>query len=172
MLSSSKGFGKSFFLGLALFTPTLGLAQLTFSYNASDYRTFAVNEPGFISIPVRTVIVIQGPIGSDVEFATPTRSFTVTIRPPQIPEARLTMAHVDGRVVDLHIVRTNGDGEYEATVILPMALGLNPEIKIDWSSKDSGRLETTVAAIPVEMPVLYHGFFRPQKSTTKRMTAI
>jgi len=127
--------------------PSFGAAQTIFTYSATDYKTIVATEPGPITVPVNTLIIIQPTVGAPRPQVA-TRTFSISFRPPEVAGARILQAVVDDQIVDINILRSNIDGEMEALVEIPIASGNSPELKIDWSTKNLGPLEMTLKPEP------------------------
>lgn len=167
MLLKAKSFSKGVILGVTLLSPVVGFADRTFTYSANDYKVVVATEPGPISIPVRTLVIIQPSGDLKTEVVGPTRTFTLKLQPPEAKDPRFVSAFIENRLLDIRITSTNVDGEYEATVELPLHFGLNPTIKVDWGTQNLGILETTVETTLKETPTL-HALAIHQKRSAKR----
>jgi len=127
-----------------LAAPTMSMGQTVFSYSATDHQVIELAKSGSVTIAVNTLVVIQdSPTAPRIQG--PTRQFLVQFRPPQGISPQILLASVDKNSVEMQIVRSNLDGELEASVLIPLSAGDSPELKIDWSTKDLGGFQTTAS---------------------------
>jgi hypothetical protein len=163
---------KSFAFGVALLIPVLGFADRTFTYTANDYKAITATEPGPISIPVRTIVIIQASGEPVPQVTGPTRTFRFNIQPPESRDPRIIAAFIDNLLLDIRITGTNADGEYQATVELPLRFGLNPSIKVDWGTQNAGVLETTAEGTCDDTTPAIHAVIAPKKHAAARKPTI
>ena len=128
---------------MAILVPALASCQTVFKYFATDYKTITATQPGPLTISVGTLIIVQADPSTPVAQVA-TRTFIARFRPPQTDQPRLIQATVENRAVGIQILRSNIDGEMEAAVEIPISAGPNPTLKIDWNTKNSGVLETSI----------------------------
>jgi len=129
--------------GTALLIPALASAQTVFTYEPTDLHTIVITGNGSAKIGVGTTVTIV--VNPDVQpERVPTRTFILKFRPPTDADPRIIQASVDNRVVDLNVRGSNPDGEMEATVEVPITAGDTPELKMDWTTRDSGNVEMTL----------------------------
>jgi len=117
---------------------------MTFSYTATDYQTFTVQTASPMTVVVRTTVIVVANPNAAPAFQGPTNTFTIRLKPPQAQQPQLMQAYVEGQVVNLNVMRSNLDGEMEATVEVPISAGKAPAVKVDWQTKDYGVVEDTV----------------------------
>ena len=130
-------------IGMAILAPVFATAQTVFTYEPTDSKTILLSAHGTATISVDTLVIIQA--SPEVKHeAVETRSFTVTFQPPMAGMPKLIQAEVDGQVVDVNILRSDIDGEMEASVQIPVTAGINPILKMDWATSDLGNLEMTL----------------------------
>lgn len=136
--------------GLAVTAAIFGMAiaatagaQTIFTYSATDYKTIVLTGPGSTAVAVNTVIIVQaGAVPQQSQG--PTKTFDLRFRAPQATAPRLLQALVDGHIVNVRILRSDIDGNLEATVEIPVSAGDSSEVKLIWDTKSAGPMEMTV----------------------------
>lgn len=143
---SSRRVVRGLLLASVIIVPASALAQRTFAYLPSDYKSLTISTPTTMSFSVTTMIVVPESPSFKPQSNLQVRRVSVLLRPPD-GATGIYSATYEHQAISVTVGSSNLDGELEATVQLPISVSDVGKVKLQWRNALGGLSESCVSPV-------------------------